>query len=69
MSTTTPQPTTAIVAYGQAAGWLRTTAQTVERVAGELGILPAMKINGVAYFHERDVERIGDHLREQRSKQ
>jgi hypothetical protein len=51
-----------IIAIGKAVSILHVMPGRIRAAAGELGITPAIKINGVEHFDETDVDRIGQHL-------
>ncbi len=51
-----------IIAIGRAVSILHAMPNRIRAAAGELGISPAIKINGVEHFDETDVDRIGRHL-------
>ncbi len=51
-----------IIAIGKAVSILHVMPNRIRAAAGELGISPAIKINGVEHFDETDVDRIGRHL-------
>jgi hypothetical protein len=55
-----------IIAIGKAVSILHVMPNRI-RAAGELGISPAIKINGVEHFDETDVDRIGQHLEQNAS--
>ncbi len=57
-------PTQSIISVGQAAALLQAMPQRIKAAALEIGVSPAMVINGVTHFDERDLERIGERLRE-----
>lgn len=65
-STTTPRTMSqlkAIMSVGQAAAMIQFLPDRIGAAADALGVKPTMRINNVAYYNERDVERIGEHLR------
>lgn len=51
-----------IIAIGKAVSILHVMPSRIRAAAGELGITPAIKINGVEHFDETDVGRIGQYL-------
>lgn len=54
-----------VTAIGRVASEARMSLTEILSVAGELGISPAGRINGVAYFNSVDVERLMSHIRMQ----
>lgn len=54
-----------IIAIGKAVHILHVMPNRIRAAAGELGITPAIKINGVEHFDESDVGRIGQYLEQQ----
>jgi hypothetical protein len=51
-----------IIAIGKAVSILHVMPNRIRAAAGELGIVPAIRINGVEHFDESDVGRIGLYL-------
>ena len=56
-----------IIAIGKAVSILHVMPNRIRAAAGELGITPAIKINGVEHFDESDVGRIGQYLEQSQS--
>ena len=52
-----------IMSVGKAAATIQHMPDAIYAAADVLKVRPTMRINGVAYYTERDVERIGEHLR------
>jgi len=56
-----------LVSIGCLAGELQTPVRTLELAAQTLGIVPALRLNRIAHFDADQVERIAQHVREQRN--
>ncbi len=56
--------TTSIVSIGKAAELLQAGMVRIRTTATDLGIKPALTINGIDHYAEMDVERIGVRIRE-----
>jgi len=57
-------PNPSIVSIGQAAALIQMMPSEISAVAAELGIQPAIRINGIDHFCESDLQRIAEHLRQ-----
>jgi hypothetical protein len=55
-------PFPSVIGIGRACGMLRVMPDRIDSAAGDLKILPAIFINGIAHYHESDLERIRLHL-------
>ncbi len=53
-----------IIAFGRIASQLLCLPSLVVRAADELDINPAVRINGVRYFAEDDIDTIGERVRD-----
>lgn len=53
-----------IVAIGRLSGQLRVPVQQIQRIAKQLGIKPAGRINSIEHYHVRDTERIARAVRD-----
>ncbi len=51
-----------LLSLGHAAQSLGTMPAAIQRAVDKLGIQPELKLNGVPYFHELDLERVRIHL-------
>jgi len=58
-----PDDTFDVLSVGKIAATIQMTPARIQEVAALLGIAPAGRINGVAYFSSNDVERIAAHVR------
>lgn len=56
--------TQSIVSIGKSAELLQAGMVRIRNTAAELGIKPALTINGIDHYDEADIERIGVKLRE-----
>lgn len=61
--------TTSIVSIGKSAELLQAGMVRIRNTAAELGIRPALTINGIDHYDEADVERIGERIRERKAGQ
>jgi hypothetical protein len=55
---TTIDPNRDLVSLGKLAELLQSPVSKVNRAAAKAGVQPALRLNGVCYYTETDVERI-----------
>ena len=53
-----------LTSIGSAAGQLQTPVSRIDSATDDLGIHPALILNGIRYFGATEIERIAEHIRE-----